>query len=373
MNRLDERIAMGLAKTGIRELTDIQKECFEPTIKGENIIGCSGTGTGKTFAYLLPVIMNNMDNKSLYCIILAPSKELCIQICTQINLISNQSGIPITAAALFGGVNKQRQLQTLKSKPNIVVGTYQRVHELIKEKRISVHNVRTFIIDEADRILTKDTIDDVAALRKCCMRDTQIMLFSASINEDTQKYGEMLSDKSFVKVFTKEKITIPVNIKHVYLVVERRDKTETARKLIKALNSKHCMIFANSKYDTEEITQKLKYYNYNAACLHARCDKNEKRHIIDGFSNNKINYLICSDIAARGLDFRNVDAVINIGLPEKAVDYLHRAGRCGRNGETAVCASIITESELKMIQTIRKTFSVNILQKKLYNGQIVRK
>lgn len=373
MNLLDERIVNGLEKSGIKELTQIQKECLPPALEGKNIIGCSGTGTGKTFAYLLPTIMNNINNKFLYAVILAPSKELCIQICSQINLISNQSGIPITAAALFGGVNKQRQLQTLKSKPNIVVGTYQRIYELIKEKKISVHQVNTFIIDEADKLLAKDTIDDLLALRKCCMRDIQFMLFSASISENTKKYSEMLTDREFVNIFTNSKLTIPTNIQHIYFIVERRDKIEMTRKVIKALNTNHCMIFANSKYDTEEITQKLSYHNYNAKCIHAKCDKNEKRQIVDGFRNGKIDYLICSDIAARGLDFKNVNAIINIGLPEKPVDYLHRAGRCGRDGSEAVCASIITESELKTIQGIRKTFSVNILQKNLYKGKIVRK
>lgn len=373
MNLLDERIVKGLAKSGIKELTQIQKECMEPALLKKNIIGCSGTGTGKTFAYLLPMIMNNLDNKNLYGIVLAPSKELCIQICSQINLISNQSGIPITAAALFGGVNKSRQLQTLKSKPNIIVGTYQRIHELINDKKISVHNVNTFIIDEADKILTNDNINEVVALRKCCLRDIQFMIFSASINESTKENSKLLSNQEFVNVFTNSKITIPTNIKHVYFVVERRDRIEMARKVIKAIDTKHCMIFANSKYDTEEINQKLNYHKYNAKCLHGKCDKNERRQIIDGFRKGDIEFLICSDIAARGLDFQSINAIINIGLPEKPVDYLHRAGRCGRNGQEAICASIITESEVKYIQSIRKTFSVNLLEKKLYKGQMVRK
>lgn len=373
MERLDNRLVKGLAKSGIKELTDIQKQTLGPALEGKNIIGCSGTGTGKTFAFLLPTIMNNIDNKTLYAVIIAPSKELCIQICSQINQISNQSQIPVTAAALFGGVNKQRQLDTLKSKPNIVVGTYQRIYELIKDKKISVHNVKTFIVDEADKILTKDNINDVIALRKCCMRDIQIMLFSASINDSTKEFAKELSNDEFVNILTTDKIMIPTNIEHIFFVVERRERIEMARKVIKAVNAKHCMIFANSKYDTDEIAQKLAYHNYNAAFIHGNCDKNQRRQIIDGFKSSKIDFLICSDIAARGLDFKNVNTIINIGLPEKPVDYLHRAGRCGRDGSKAICASIITESELKNIQSIRKTFAVNLLQKKLYKGQVVRK
>lgn len=369
---LDRRLIKGLNKIGIKELSAIQKECLEPSLSGQNIIACSATGTGKTFAYLLPIISNNADNHTLYSVILAPTKELCIQICSQINLISNNSGIPVTAAALFGGVNKQRQLQTLKSKPNIVVGTYQRIYELVKERRISVHNVKTFVIDEADRLVNSDNIDGVMMLRKCFMRDIQIMLFSASITQSTQKTAELLSNE-FVKIFTNQKLQIPNNIEHIYFVVERRDKIETVRKVIKALDTRHCMIFANSRYDTEEITQKLKYHNYNAECINADCDKNRRRQIVDSFRSGKTNFLICSDVAARGMDFKNIESIINIGLPAKPVDYLHRAGRCGRDGSKATCASIITENEIQTVKACQKAFGINILPKKLYQGKIVRK
>lgn len=377
---LDKRIEKGLNKIGIREFTQIQKDTYEPAVNGRNIIACSGTGTGKTFAYLIPVIMANIDNNSLYSVIIAPSKELCIQICSQINLISNNSGIPITAAALFGGVNPKRQLETLKSKPNIVVGTYQRIYELIKERRISAHQVKTFIIDEADRMLNKDNIDGILELRKCFMRDIQIMLFSASITASTEEYADMLvrsvdeegNKLEFVKIFTSEKMTIPTNIEHIYFVVDKRDKIETVRKVIKALDTKHCMVFSNSKFDTEEITQKMEYHHYNAKCIHSDCTKNERRQIIDNFRTGKLDYLICSDIAARGMDFKNLTSIINIGLPDKPVDYLHRAGRCGRDGADSICASIITESELDKIKSIQKAFAVNIIKKKLYQGKVVK-
>lgn len=370
---LNEKLLKGLNKQGITRLTDIQNKCLEPAYEGKDLIGCSETGTGKTLAFLLPVIQKNIDSKELYAIILAPSKELCIQICSQINQLSNNSKVPITAAALFGGVNKQRQLQTLKSKPNIIVGTYQRIYELIKERKIAAHQVKTLIIDEADKILNKDNISGVMDLRKCFMRDIQIMLFSASITSATKELATDSFGREFIEIFTDEKVTIPKNIEHFYFVVEKREQIETVRKVIKALNTKRCLIFSNSKYDTEEITQKLEYHHYNARCLHAKLDKNLRRQMIEAFKTGKLDYLICSDIAARGLHFDNVLSAINIGLPEKPMDYLHRAGRCGRDGSQAVCASIITENDLPKIKMLQKTFGINMLQKKLYQGKVVRK
>lgn len=368
---LDNRLISGLHKLGIDKLTSIQQESIEPALSGRNIMGCSSTGTGKTFAYLLPTISANADNHTLYAVIIAPSKELCIQICSEINQLSNKSGISVTAAALFGGVNTKRQLQTLKSKPNIVVGTYQRIYELIQERRISVHNVRTFIIDEADKLVNKDNIEGILTLRKCFMRDIQIMLYSATISVSTQNTAGLLAD-NFTKIFANDKITIPANIEHMYVVVERRDKIETVRKAIKALNTRHCIIFSNSRYDTEEITQKLEYHHYNAGCLNADCDKNTRRQLIDKFAAGKVDYLVCSDVAARGLDFKKLNCVINIGLPQNPVDYLHRCGRCGRDGNKAICMSIITENELSNVKACQKAFGINMIKKKLYQGKIVR-
>ena len=369
---MDERLELGLSKMGIQKLTQIQAQCFEPALAGRNIIGCSRTGTGKTLAYLLPVISANIDNQSLYCVIITPSKELCIQICIQINSLSNNSGIPVTAVALFMGVNKARQAEAMKRKPNIVVGTHQCVYELIKARKLPAHLVKTLVLDEADRLLSSDNINGITALRKCFMRDIQIMLFSASITTATQKAAELLSD-NFVKIFTNEKLEIPTNIEHLYFVTTKREQSEYVRKVIKAINAKKAIIFADSRYDVDEIYQKLEFHNYKVGCLNKNIDKNKRRQIIDGFAKGTIQYLVCSDMAARGLDFAGIEAVINIGLPDKTVDYLHRAGRCGRVGAHGICASIITDNQRANIKAIQKAFGVNMLEKTLYQGHIVRK
>ena len=370
---IDERYIKALGKLGITNPTAIQKETLPPIIDNKNVIACSPTGTGKTIAYLLPVMSANIDNASLYAIVLVPSKELAIQICSQINQLSNNAGIPVTAAAIFGGVNRTRQLETLKSRPNIVVGTCQGIMPLIRDRKIRPHTVRTLIIDEADKLLDKDNIDNVIELRKTMMRDIQILIFSASISMKTTKTASLLTKEKFVNIFTNEKASIPKNIEHIYFTVEKRERINMTRKVIKALDAGHCLIFANSKYDSEEIAQKLAFHNYNAKCLNSNLDKNARRQIIDGFNSGKINFLVCSDILARGLDFKHVNTIINIGLPEKSVDYQHRAGRCGRDGQKAVCASIITDNELPIIKNLQKNFGINILRKNLYQGKIVRK
>lgn len=374
---LSPALGKGLQRLGIRELTEIQKETFAPALAEKNIVGCSPTGTGKTFAYLLPVIQKNQPDggisKELYAMIVAPSKELCIQICREINRISNNSGVPVTAAALFGGVNKERQKSTLKSHPNIVVGTYPRLYELIKERKLPAHQVKTLIVDEADQLCRAEHLDGMLALRKCLMRDTQIMLFSASMKWNMDGYLADLSKEEFVKIFTKDKLTIPTNIHHFYFVTERRERIEEVRKVIKASGTHRCLIFASSQYDADEITQKLQYHHYSVECLHAKDPSNKRRQVMDSFAKGDLEFIVCSDLAARGIHFDSVDTVINIGLPDQPNDYLHRAGRCGRDGKESFCLSILTENELSRVKAIQKTFSINFCAKKLYQGAIVRK
>ncbi len=370
---LDSRIQSGMSRMGFSKLTDIQNKVYEPALENKNIIACSGTGTGKTLAFLIPTIVRNADNNSLYAIIMAPSKELSMQICSQINAISNASGIVVRAVALFGGVNSRRQIESLKkNKPHIVVGTCDRIYELIKEKRLSVHTVNTFIIDEADRLLNPDKYELVGSLRKCCMRDIQIMAFSASINDKTIEYAKQLTNGEFVNILTKEKISIPSNIKNIYFIVPKKDKIEMVRKVIRAIGTKHCLIFTNSAYDADEITQKLLYHKYNVAMLNSKVDKAKRKNIIDAFRKEATDFLVCSDMAARGMDFKNVNAVINIDISDNPTEYLHRAGRCGRDGLDAICASIITDGQVNIIRKIQKTFNVNIIERHLYKGSIVK-
>lgn len=371
---IDKILIDALKKQNITELTDIQKDCFDPVMEGKSIIASSNTGTGKTLAYLLPVYQYHIASKdnSLNTVIIAPTKELCMQIINQIKLLSQNAHLDLKAVAVIGGTNEKRQLEQLKTKPQIIVGTYSRIYDLIKLKKIPAHLVKFFIIDEADKMLNNDNVVGVTDLRKCFMRDIQICLFSASINAKCKKNAENLG-KDFVNIFTSNRVTIPTNIDHYYILSTKRDKIETVRKAIKALNSTHCLIFANSRYDIEEITQKMKYHHYDIESLDSNKDKNARKHIIQAFSDKKLQFLVASDVASRGLHFNDLDSVINIGLPDQPLDYLHRAGRCGRNGQKAFCVSILTENELDTIKKYQKTLNINIIQKKLYQGKIVAK
>lgn len=366
-----EALIKALCLQDIYEPTTIQKDVYEPIKAHKNIIARSETGSGKTLAYLLPIIEKiNSDDRALYSVVLVPTYELAIQVNKQIELLATNAQISLRSAVIIGNGNINRQIEALKKKPHIIVGTAGRVLELIKLKKISAHTVKTIVIDEADKMMDKNNYQMLSDVRKCFMRDTQILLFSASMNSKaTQLATEFVPDALIIKYQNKE--TIPASISHYYIMCQRKEKIETLRSVCSAVNSKKTMIFINTKYNTNEAFMKLTYHHYKVENLSKEGDKNERKNALERFRNGKSNYLLSTDLASRGLHINGVDCVINVNIPENPMDYLHRCGRCGRNNQKGICISIITPHELEQMKTFQKRFGITIQEMKLKNGKIV--
>lgn len=368
----DKTIVSALAKQGIDAPTPIQIDSYKNIMENKNVIARSETGSGKTLAYLIPLFEQiNIQERAVYSIILVPTHELAIQVHKQIELLAANSGKEIRSAALIGNGNINRQIEQLKNKPQIIVGTSGRVLELIKKKKISAHTVKTFIIDEADKMMDKNNLQPMLDVRKCLYRDIQILMYSASINKKAlEKANEIAPNAVYLKYNEKE--TIPENITHMYVIASRREKIEVLRSICSALKAEKCMIFINTQYDTEEAYQKLLHHHYKIENLSGEKNKNERKNALERFKSGKSNYLISTDLASRGLHIDNVDAVINVSMPSEPKDYLHRCGRCGRNNQKGICISIVTENELEHIKSYQKAFGINIIKKKLYKGTLVK-
>jgi superfamily II DNA/RNA helicase len=357
----------------ITEPNIVQIKSNKAIAAGKDIIVSSPTGSGKTLAYLLPLIARtDISLKTVQVIITAPSQELCIQIGKIITELYGKDVIASKVAVLIGDGNISRQIEQLKKKPVFVIGTPQRLRQLIEAKKLHVHDVKTLVFDEADKLFDKNNYDDIAAIRKSCMKRTQVLLFSASITNKTIKQASAFTFNPVIHDLNQTyESPIPTSIKHYYVVTDRRERIETLRKIVKALKCEKAIIFINSRYDLDETFQKLEYHHYKAASISGSKDKQMKRKAISDFANGDINFLLSTDISARGLQFDNIDVVVNLNLPEESTDYQHRAGRCGRNGKTGICISIITENELDKIKKLQKQFNINMVKKKLYNGKLV--
>ena len=362
----------GLKKDNIVKPRPIQSQMIGEILQNKDVIGQSITGSGKTLAYLLPIFnMIDLELKKLQAIIITPTHELSVQVNNEIKKLAKNSNIDIRSSLLIGGVNVKRQVTDLKRKPQIVVGSTGRMLELIKLKKLKPHTVKTIVIDEADRMINGNNIVQTKALIKTTLRDRQLVMLSATMPEEVVAIAkEMMKEPKIV--FVKEDL-INKNVNHSYLEIERRDKIESLRKLIRSINPKKAIVFVNRNEIIQDVVDKLVYHKLKAIGLYGAQEKLDRQKGILDFKNGKVNVLVASDIAARGLDIKGVTHIINLDLPEKTDEYLHRIGRTGREKEVGYAISLATEYEVGYLNRVKHEFGIEMDIKKLYKGKLVDK
>ncbi|MBQ5876792.1 MAG: DEAD/DEAH box helicase [Treponema sp.] len=360
--QFSDEIQEKLKSLNITTPTSVQQNVIPTILENKNVIFQSETGTGKTFTYLLPIIKRIYEtstNEGIKAIICAPTFELASQI--------KQAAMSVTSlkTALFiGGAPIKRQIESLKEKPQIIVGTTARLLELIKLKKIKTNNLFTIVFDESDRLIKKETIEDVYDLLKVIPQTTQIIACSATIDEKTKK------------VFTGEVILMPQedvlkkNITHWAIYAEQRNKIDTLRKVILAEKPEKALIFTSRADQVENIYSKLTYKNIDCVALHAKADKQKRKSAIDKFKSGKIKYLITSDLAARGLDIPGISHVIQMDLPSDNDFFVHRAGRTARAGKKGINIVIGDEYEMNKYALLEKKLGIIVYPKEIYNGKI---
>lgn len=367
---VNEALCKGLLRQGIKTPTNIQEKLIPELLTNKDIIARSNTGTGKTLAYLVP-IFSKIDTqiKSTQAIILVPTHELASQVAKQAETLSKNSGLEIHSALIIGSSNISRQIEKLKEKPQIVIGSCGRIFELIKKKKIAAHTVKTIVIDEADRLLDNFNINAVKDIIKTTLKERQLVFTSASFSEEALKTARELS-KETVEISAEQNESMPKSIEHFYIICERREKIEILRKIIHGEHIKKAIVFINNPNSIDNMVTKLNYHKLKAYGIHGEAFQEERKKAIDNFKSGKIQILVSSDISARGLDIEGVTHIINIDIPEEPVYYLHRAGRTGRMGAYGRVISIITPPERKFIKKFEKTLSTPFIQREMRFGKL---
>ena len=369
---LNPTLVEALKKENITIPTDIQQRVIPEALKNKDIVAQSGTGTGKTLAYLLPLFEKvNAELKEMQAIILCPTHELAVQIMRQIERLSQNSDIKLKGTTIIGNVNIDRQIEKLKERPHIIVGTPGRILELIKKRKISAHTVKTIIIDKADRLMDKNNAEFVKAVIKSTLKERQVMAYSATIPKPVETgIIEQMKEAQVIRV--EEKLSVPDTISHMCFLSEKRDKIEVLRKLVRILEPQKAIVFVNNQGNEIEIfTSKLKNHGLSAEGIHGSTRKLERKKAMEDFKAGKIQLLIASDIAARGLHIEGVTHIFNIDIPEDVKAYVHRVGRSGRNGNTGMAVSIVTKRELELIKKYEKELGIHIEPRSMYKGAIV--
>lgn len=369
---LNKDMVEALQNLKITEATEVQEKSIPLALDGKNILAQSETGTGKTLAYLLPLIEKlQKDKKEMQAIILAPTYELCMQIHNTILELKKESNVSITSTQLIGSANIARQIEKLKDKPNILVGSAGRVLELIRKKKITASTIKTIVLDEVDKLLDNKNIPLIKEIVKNTQKVDQFLMFSATINNSSlQLSKELVEDLEVVRVKGSNKVN--EDITHNYIMVEERKKIEYLRKLIHAARPKRAIVFISNSFNVDQTLEKLKFHKINAATIHGDIDKDERKNALESFRKGKIQVLVASDVAARGLDIKGVTHVINLDTPRDPKNYLHRVGRVGRAGEKGEAYSLVDNRDLNNIRIYEKDLNLKFNRKYVYMGKVLQ-
>ncbi|MGU3470800.1 DEAD/DEAH box helicase [Paenibacillus sp. D51F] len=366
---IEEAAACKLAENGIGEPTPIQAQAIPLLLEGRDVSAGSQTGTGKTLAYMLPLLQRiDSTSKSVQAVILSPTQELAMQIVRVAELYGEAYGVRVQQ--LIGGAAVKRQIEKLKLNPQLVIGTPGRIHELLKLRKLKMSETRTIIVDEADQVFGLGSTSEVETILWAAPKDKQVAFFSATYPQ-VLKTLEKRWMKNPERVDIEPAQRVSGTIEHAFIGCEWRDRLDTARKLIRLLNPASALLFIN---DTDQIANyeaKLSYEGFNVETLYGDANKQRRAATLARFREGRCQLLLATDVAARGLDIPGLPLVINLEPPADADQYVHRSGRTGRMGREGQVFTIAAPGERYLIDKYKRKLDVDIPELAMYKGKLV--
>jgi len=351
--------------------TEIQERLIPSIQRGESAIGQSQTGTGKTHAYILPII-NNIDSarQEVQAVITAPTRELATQIHHEIGKIIKFSGEnPVTAKLFVGGTDKARAIEKLKTQPHIVVGTPGRIHDLIKEQALQVYTANQIVVDEADLMLDMGFIEDVDQIAARMAEDLQILVFSATIPEKLKPFLKKYMENPRYTHVAPEQATA-AKVEHILVPLRHRNKLNLLQSMLEVYNPYLAIIFTNTKKLADEVADGLLTKGMKVGRLHGDLPPRERKKVMKQINSLEFQYVVATDLAARGIDIEGVSHVINYELPSDLDFYIHRVGRTARAGYSGIAATIYEPGDEDAIIRLEK-MGVTFVNRDLENGEWV--
>ncbi|CAH1057076.1 DEAD/DEAH box helicase [Paenibacillus pseudetheri] len=360
---LEPKVLQAITELGFEEATPIQEQSIPLALTGSDLIGQAQTGTGKTAAFGIPLISKiNREDEKILALIMAPTRELAIQVSEEIGKLSRFKGL--RSLAIYGGQDIGRQIRGLKKKPQIIIGTPGRLLDHINRKTIRLDDVQTVVLDEADEMLDMGFMEDIQTILKLVPEERQTMLFSATMPPNIQRLAQQfLNNPQHVSVIPKQ-ISAPL-IDQAYVEVPERQKFEALSRLIDMESPELAIVFGRTKRRVDELAEALQKRGYSADGLHGDLSQNQRDAVMRKFRDGSIDVLVATDVAARGLDVSGVTHVINFDLPQDPESYVHRIGRTGRAGKEGTAWSFVTPREMDHLHLIERVTRHRITRKPL--------
>jgi ATP-dependent RNA helicase DeaD len=341
---ISEEILKGIEKKKYEEMTEVQENVIPLALLGHDIIAQAPTGTGKTMAFSIPILEKiDTDDKNIQALILAPTRELAVQITEEIKSVS-QFQKRIGVVSIYGGEYIERQITSLKRRPQIVVATPGRLMDHMRRSTINLNNISIMVLDEADEMLNMGFREDIDTILESMTHTHQKMLFSATVSRDIEDLARTYMHKPQVVRVSRNELNVPT-ITQKYIEISQKDKTEVISRIIDINDYKLIMVFCNTKRAVDEVTSNLLSRGFVAEALHGDMKQMQRDRVMNRFRAGHLNVLVASDVAARGLDIDDVDVVFNYDVPTDEEYYVHRIGRTGRAKREGMAITLVTKQE----------------------------
>ena len=345
-------INAGIAACGFTIPTPIQKQAIPPILEGRDIFGLAQTGTGKTAAFVLPLLQRLLDGprKKVRALIVAPTRELAEQIHDDISKMAKGTGIH--SLAIYGGVGKYPQIRTIRAGVEIIVACPGRLLDILNDRAINLNSVETLILDEADHMFDKGFLPDIRRIIKQLPLERQSLVFSATMPKEIRLLAEKML-KNPVTVQINHTLPAPT-ISHVLFQVAKERKTSLLKNIIQEGKMTSTLVFTRTKHKAKSLALHLQKAGYRAASLQGNLSQQKRQQALNGFKDGTFKILVATDIAARGIDVLGISHVINYDVPDTAETYTHRTGRTGRASRTGQAFSFAGREDNKMISLIER-------------------
>jgi ATP-dependent RNA helicase DeaD len=364
----NEELQKGIEELGFVKPTPIQEKVIPIVLKSDNdVVGLAQTGTGKTAAFGLPVLDQiNVKQNVVQALILAPTRELCVQIASDLEKFSKYSkGLKV--ASVYGGASIQPQIKTLNKGAHIIAATPGRMLDLIRRKVAKLDNIKTVVLDEADEMLNMGFREDLDAILSAAPKQRRTLLFSATMPKEVARIANnFMVDPVEIKVGNKNEGA--KNIKHVYYLVHAKDRYLALKRLADFNPNIYGIIFCRTRAETKDVADKLMRDGYNADALHGDLSQSQRDYVMQRFRSRSLQMLVATDVAARGIDVNDITHVINYNLPEAIETYTHRSGRTGRAEKSGICLSIVNHREKGQIPSIERIIGKKIEKQAVPGG-----
>jgi ATP-dependent RNA helicase RhlE len=360
---LHTSIMAGVRALGYTTPTPIQLKSIPPIMQGHDVLGLAQTGTGKTAAFVLPILQRLLHGPrgQVRAVIISPTRELAEQTCQAIGELGHQTSL--RSLAIYGGVSMEQQIRGLRNGVEIAVACPGRLLDHIWKGTIDLSHVEVLVIDEADRMFDMGFLPDIRSILKCLTKQRQTLLFSATMPDDIRRLvKEVLHNPVTVQIGR----TIPATtVSHALYPVNQHLKTSLLIEVLRRIETESVLVFTRTKHRAERIMQQLKRAGFKAASLQGNLSQGRRQAALDGFRDGSVKILVATDIAARGIDVLSISHVINYDMPQSTDAYTHRIGRTGRVDKNGDALTFVTGEDTAMVHALERVLNTPLERRKL--------